>query len=337
MRPATSAETNCRVCGSPGSIEREGLRDRLFDTPGMWSHRRCLSCGLVWLTPQPLPGEVPRMYVDYYTHDERHTEVWGRLSTFKEAAARAALGYPLAGKGAIDRAARAVIKLDPLRDLAAATAGWVRGPAVGRLLDVGCGRGDLLARARSLGWEVEGIELDSRAAEAARRIHGLTIHQEPIETIPPDDEGYEVVTIFHVLEHLLDPGAGLQKIATLLKPGGRCLLATPNVSAKGALRFGSNWVHWDPPRHLHLFEPRTAIRLASEAGFQVTWVRTSPRMARFTWTASQDIGRHGKVRWESARSIRQRAAAAAFELGEMVAPRRGLAGEEIVMELRTRT
>lgn len=289
---------------------------------------------MIWLSPQPSPAEIPAMYDTYYTHDDQPDSLWGRAGALKEAATRMELAYRPGPQGLMNNAARALLRIELIRDMAAGAAGWVAGPAEGRVLDIGCGSGQLLARLASFGWQAEGAEPDSEAAALARRVYGLRIHQVGAEDLDPRLGTFDVITMIHVLEHVVDPVGVLTRVAGLLAPSGRCVIVTPNASSYGAQVFGVNWVHWDPPRHLNLFDPSSAMRAARNAGFAIMSLDTSVRMARFTWKASRDIRRHGKVAWEVPMSIRQRAAAWRFQFREAAMARDAKAGEEIVMQLR---
>lgn len=321
----------CILCDGPGTVVRRGLSDRLFGASGTWGHRRCDRCLLWWLVPQPKEEEIPGWYESYYTHEGSSGDPWGAAPRLKEALARRALGYPTPRPL---RTLGIALRAPAVADLAAATAGWIRGPARGRLLDLGCGNGDLLVRARSLGWEAEGAEIDHDAAERGRRVHGLVIHELAASHLTEALGSYEVVTLIHVLEHLSDPVNALRSVARLLPPSGECIVATPNPVGLGSRLFGPEWVHLDPPRHLYLFSPRAARRCAEKAGFEVLSLRTSSRLARFTWTASREIQERGKVQWEASPSAGRRIAALLFQLYESFLPGDRCHGEEIVMRLR---
>ena len=111
-----------------------------------------------------------------------------------------------------------------LLDLIAAQVGG------GRLLDVGCGHGLLLDEARSRGYETVGLELSRSAARHAREALGLDVREAPVEDFA-DDEGFDVVVLADVLEHLDDPVAAVQRCAGLLRSGGVLCVVTPDPSS----------------------------------------------------------------------------------------------------------
>jgi 2-polyprenyl-3-methyl-5-hydroxy-6-metoxy-1,4-benzoquinol methylase len=120
-------------------------------------------------------------------------------------------------------------------------------PAAGRLLEVGCGRGEFLTRAREKGLDVVGVELNQQARMEAER-KGFECHDLMLDEAARQwPEGFEVVCAFQVLEHVTEPLQFLRDACTLLKPGGRLLIGVPD---------GSGWVSRSfnlldlPPHHM---------------------------------------------------------------------------------------
>jgi hypothetical protein len=110
------------------------------------------------------------------------------------------------------------------------------------------------------------------------------------------------------------------------------VVVTPNADSLGARWFGPQWVHWDPPRHLHIFTSRSLSLSAARAGLACTTLRTTARNARFAWSASSSLKR-GQAHADIDRSRGLvRAQSLAFQLFEhVVVSSRGSGGEEIVM------
>ena len=129
--------------------------------------------------------------------------------------------------------------------------------ASGRLLDVGCGHGLLLDEARSRGYETVGLELSRSAARHAREALGLDVHEQPIESFV-DLDGFDVVVLADVIEHLDDPVAAVDRCAGLLRPGGVLCVVTPDPSSLTARMAGRRW--WGfVPAHACLL-PRATLR-----------------------------------------------------------------------------
>lgn len=137
-----------------------------------------------------------------------------------------------------------------------------------RLLDVGCGTGDFLHSAAQHGWQVEGVEISNIAAYQASELLGKDcIHVGTINTAALPANTYDVVTSYHVIEHLLDPISMLQHIYEVLRPGGIIFLETPNINSLGAKIRGKKWSQIIPPEHINYFNPSSVKSALERAGF----------------------------------------------------------------------
>ncbi len=122
-------------------------------------------------------------------------------------------------------------------------------PEGARLLDVGAGRGRFVATALASGFQAEGIEPSRRGVTAAASEYGVALRQATLGEAVVEPGSVEAITLWHVLEHLDDPGAALERIARWLRPDGRLLVAVPNLASLQARIGGPRWYHLDLPRH----------------------------------------------------------------------------------------
>jgi SAM-dependent methyltransferase len=150
-------------------------------------------------------------------------------------------------------------------------AGFVTGPPPRRALDIGCGRGLFLRALAQLGFTAVGTELPGFAFTADP---GVEFLQATAEALPFADGCFDLVSIWHVLEHTTDPAAVLHGIARVLKPGGILALAVPNFGSWQAHHFGRHWFHLDLPRHQYHFRPAALSRLLAEQHVELIEVRT---------------------------------------------------------------
>lgn len=143
----------------------------------------------------------------------------------------------------------------------------------GKWLEIGCGQGDLICAASEIpGVEPFGIDLDpAPLAYAASR--GLNVRQAHIDNAPFDPETFDVVIVWHVLEHLINPLEGIRSINKLLKPGGSMVACFPSIEHPKARIAGNNWHYYDPPFHLWYFTKKNYAMLCKKAGFEL--VRSS--------------------------------------------------------------
>jgi SAM-dependent methyltransferase len=285
---ATEAAVRCPVCGADGAVLYEGLRDRMFGAPGEWRYRRCGSCGLVWQDPLVTEADVGRLYATYYTHAEPEDPGNSLVRRLYKAAQRGHLasryGYP-ADQGT-SRVAGWLLGLHPGRRADADfRAMYLPASARGRLLDVGCGHGAILADLRDLGWDAQGIEPDPVAAGVARS-RGLRVAEGGLFTADVPPASMDVVVMSHVIEHLHHPIEALRRCHALLAPGGTLVAITPNNESHGHAAFGRHWRGLEPPRHLQIFSRASLGEAARRAGFAHVHVDVTIRNARGIYDAS---------------------------------------------------
>jgi SAM-dependent methyltransferase len=135
------------------------------------------------------------------------------------------------------------------------------------VLDIGCGRGSLLAELAGLGARGIGLE---RAAPGSFRGHaGVELRLGELTEQRFPAAGFDAVVLWHVLEHLGNPQAALVEIGRIIKPGGLLVIAVPNNASWQARFFGRYWFHLDVPRHLHFFGHAGLLRLLRQQGYEV--------------------------------------------------------------------
>jgi SAM-dependent methyltransferase len=132
-----------------------------------------------------------------------------------------------------------------------------------RLLDIGCGDGSFLLEARQVGWSVMGTELNPVMA----RELGLDVLEDI--SLVADEGAFDCITMWHTLEHMRDITSILKKIAGLLKPEGRLIVAVPDCGGLQARLFGPKWLHLDVPRHLYHFNNSSLRYCLNFADFSV--------------------------------------------------------------------
>lgn len=144
----------------------------------------------------------------------------------------------------------------------------------GRLLDVGCNIGLFLNIAREAGFAVTGVELNRDCAEYARSAFHLEIFSGYLEQLTFDDQGFDVVTLFDVIEHIPDIHAFLAEIERILKPGGLLVVQSPNISSVMAMLTRGKWNWLSPPDHLYHFSPESLAMLIKSHDFDLKMLMT---------------------------------------------------------------
>jgi SAM-dependent methyltransferase len=164
----------------------------------------------------------------------------------------------------LSRPARPALALFDRRRLALVRA---LAPPPARLLDAGAGRGRFVLAARAAGHDAFGIEPSARGTAAAAAI-GAPVERTGIADAAIDPASLDVVTLWHVLEHVDDPAGALARIAGWLRPGGGLLVGVPNLASLQARLTGQRWYHLEVPRHRTHFTPRGLRELLGAHGFE---------------------------------------------------------------------
>jgi 2-polyprenyl-3-methyl-5-hydroxy-6-metoxy-1,4-benzoquinol methylase len=228
---------NCNLCGNN---KFEKIADRLRDTIE-YKVYRCLSCDHIQLLPRPSMGEEKKFY------DEDRQERSIRKGTNLES-------LRTNFKPDINRRAEFISK---------------RFPKKATILDVGCGYGFFLEEMARRGYRVEGIEISEARRELAKEVTSAPILNINLAdpNVEVDIEKIDVVTLFHVLEHIIDPIGFCRNVQKLLKKNGTFVVEVPNVDELMLETCPAyNQFYWNRA-HLNYFSGRTLRTVLEKAGF----------------------------------------------------------------------
>jgi 2-polyprenyl-3-methyl-5-hydroxy-6-metoxy-1,4-benzoquinol methylase len=142
----------------------------------------------------------------------------------------------------------------------------------GRLLDIGCERGYFLAAMRRRGWRVRGVEPHRPFARFARDHFDVEVFEGKLEEYEGSEQ-FDLITMWHVLEHIEDPLRALSQCSSLLTPGGRLFFEVPNIDSLGRHLTGPYWLPFRDPTHRWFFRPRALRELAERCGLVVQCIR----------------------------------------------------------------
>ena len=144
--------------------------------------------------------------------------------------------------------------------------------APGRLIEVGSGYGYFLSEAEAAGWDVTGTDVSAHAREQAAGL-GLRLASDPSKLNGPAD----VLAMFQVLEHMLDPWSTFELGLALVRAGGRVIVETWDRSHWVARRFGRRWQQVSPPAVVYMFTSAGLLLMARRAGLVDVVIRPSPK------------------------------------------------------------
>ncbi|MDR2887537.1 MAG: class I SAM-dependent methyltransferase [Bacteroidales bacterium] len=241
--------SSCPVCSSAGIRLHVNCHD-YFKTGELFPVWKCQACGIGFTQNRPDDGRLGYYYEsdNYISHGATSGGIVNRI-------------YRIVRNCLLNRK-RNIIRHES-------------GLAAGSLLDIGSGTGHLAAKMKKAGWNVKGVEINDRAREFAVLQHGL-------ETLAPSEmqhlreAEYDCITLWHVLEHLSDLDGYISQIRRLLKPGGVCIVAVPNISSCDAKHYGEHWAAYDTPRHLWHFNSGALGFLFESRNFKLIKVKQLP-------------------------------------------------------------
>jgi 2-polyprenyl-3-methyl-5-hydroxy-6-metoxy-1,4-benzoquinol methylase len=137
-----------------------------------------------------------------------------------------------------------------------------------KLLDIGCGSGLFLKSCKDEGINGEGIDVSNTALGFAKNEFGLTVYNKPIDELVEEYRKYDIITLWHVLEHFLEPIDELHKIKDLLTPKGILLIEVPNLKSIKFRLTGNKWKGGNHPLyHRSFFTSKTLLNTLADSGF----------------------------------------------------------------------
>lgn len=154
----------------------------------------------------------------------------------------------------------------------------------GKLFDVGAAGGAFLAEAREQGWEVSGVEPMPGGAEHARTQLGIEVTTGVAEDLDLPAASLDAVTMWHVLEHIPEPLAVLERLRSWLRPGAVLAIEVPNGGSPAARKLGKDWPSAEPDVHVSQFTPDAIRRLLERAGFEPVDVSTTTIVPFYSWS-----------------------------------------------------
>jgi len=232
--------SSCPVCGK-STFSPFLLSSDFFLTKEEYMIVSCNSCGLKFVNPRPDEYEIGKYYEspDYVSHDSGKKNISNFL-------------YRLARNISIKKKFKLVKE-------------HARG---NKLMDIGCGTGEFIFFCQQNGFSVKGIEPGEKPRSFAQTEYKLDVHEEAYLSHLTTQE-FDVITLWHVLEHVHHLHERMGKILEILNPDGTLIIAVPNCDSWDAHYYGKFWAAFDLPRHLYHFTRETMNILSQKHGLKI--------------------------------------------------------------------
>ena len=145
----------------------------------------------------------------------------------------------------------------------------------GKILDVGTGTGFFMNEMKTQGWQVTGTEKNNQAREFSKTEFGIDIYSTE-ELFLLNQESFDIITLWHVLEHIHRIEDNFTAFHKLLKPEGKLIIAVPNHSSFDAQHYREYWAAYDVPRHIWHFAPNQLKQMGNKYGFTLKGMHPMP-------------------------------------------------------------
>ena len=231
---------HCPVCKEPRIEEIISSKD-YFLTQETFVIDKCHSCGIKFTNPRPLPKNIFNYYKseDYISHSNTSKGFINKL-------------YKIIRTYTLTRKIQLIKKYKTR----------------GNLLDIGSGSGEFLFTISANKFSVTGVEPDQKARNFSISKYKLTVFDESF-LAQPHSKNFDVITMWHVLEHVYDLPQRINQLSNLLNDDGILIVAVPNASSYDAKKYGGYWAAYDLPRHLYHFTKKDIWLLFKNHGFEI--------------------------------------------------------------------
>lgn len=245
----TGTKKYCSICKNSIKKNKKNIFDTRFGIDGLYHFYHCSKCDLLILANRPKSNRERELYEKYYNYpnqnvNEKYTFI--KLNFFNSI----------------------LYKIWMLID---GDICFHAKKGNGKLLDVGCNEGIGLAFYEKNGFDVEGLEINTYAAQVARN-NGFFVNFGNIETFERE-KYFDIVVLSNILEHADSPLKVLSQAYRLLKQSGELWISTPNANSIFRLLFGKYWINWHAPFHLNIFSQKALFNILNKTGFEINGIK----------------------------------------------------------------
>lgn len=258
--------TICPICENQRFTHLITVKDYSI-TKEVFELIKCSDCGLIITSPRPTADTIGKYYAseEYISHSGKSKTLFDKI-------------YLIA------RNITLRLKYKLVMDYC---------PQPGNILDFGCGTGEFLKFMKRKNWNVTGIEPNETARQKANQLLEIEVSKDLMEI---KDSRVNVITLWHVLEHVHDLNNTLHQIKSLLLPNGHLIIAVPNPNSHDSKHYENHWAAYDVPRHLWHFTESTMTALMNKNGLKVVNVRPMKLDSFYVSLLSEGYKHHGETK-----------------------------------------
>jgi len=225
----------CALCDSDNNaLLLSSIDKRYHSTTTIYQLVRCRNCGLIYLNPMPQKDEIAQFYP----------------------------GNMFSGESFVSKEFSKVIYRSKFYKL-------TKSLPAGKVLDIGCGGGNILSLFERKKWQAYGVEISEDGYQNAKKKSNLSIFNCELKNCRFPADFFDYVILNHVLEHLLFPIEEPKEIFRIMKPQGLLYVSVPNIDSFQFRCTRENWFHLDLPRHAYHYSPKTICELLQKKGFSI--------------------------------------------------------------------
>ena len=258
---------SCRICGYSVAEFLFKVESKRYAPGEYFDLHRCGKCSGIYIRPLLEFSDLKKYYpVSYKPHDPKRTKPCNARESIAKPLRKYIYGRRFNPRGT---------KINTIRKLLS----WMLDKVTyrsfpfpkgeGKLLDIGCGNGTYLAAVKELGWRGFGVESNRSSARYANKSMGLEVQAEDFEVVVYPEKYFDVITMWHSLEHFSDPKKIIGKVRKLLKDDGILMIGIPNFSSLDRKLFKESWNGLEIPLHAWHYTPGSLHYLLQDSGFEI--------------------------------------------------------------------